>query len=570
MNKNLPTVVICCSEEKQSEPTRALDLYKGGFSAQVRSHAKRCGFDDAMDAFNVVILSAKYGFVGGDEVKGYYNLSMPEHEDIDAWIYSVRDTARVFNALNPEQPLMVFMTNDYLAVWDKMIEAGHINEKKLPKSTYVSRGHVGNLQLKSRLKKGLQVILENQNKPTYFRSGVASMAELGYLDAGQSIGTSLAHCNNNKMVHLKQELLKGAAEHKIFWDNGLITLLRQGKTIDTDWVFGQYKELITSAGANAKNIHIVIPDSPLCEQTALDIIYRHRTDIQWLMNRCNVILPVHNYIKPVEFADSALIMLDYPDNIRLGVPCLENQEIDLLLPLDTIEQLLQAKHNNLPLFNSIHFFGLSDVSAKNKLNPRLLLANMYLGHNEGFASLDACRTTALFGTGRKGTATQKQIEKEEAKVVEHTSVELSKVFRTEDDEDFTESDREHLEALDTFDKEEIEQYMLKFWDLLSDDEATEEVEAWFNIYNELVKEDGVTYQLEFDSSDSFESVYRAKQFVDTIHVQNLIEQRWYETFQKPKSAETVKVVHHIKLSPTVARRMAICKIFKELELAQAA
>ncbi|ENY5205596.1 hypothetical protein ACEZNP_001609 [Vibrio parahaemolyticus] len=562
MNKFLPTIVICCSRDKTTNATRAIDLYTKGLSGQVRAHAKRCDVDDVLKVANVVILSAKHGFVHGGEVLEPYDREMTENTDVDSFVESISSTAGIFNSLNPNLPLMVFMTNNYLQVWDKMVDSNRILKNKLPNMTYVSRGHVGNLQLKSRLKKGLESLLEVNGEPTFFRSGVASSAELGYLDAGQAIGTSLAHCNMDKMKSLTSSIIDGSRTHKVFWDNGLITLLRKGKVIDTSWVFEQYKRLIAAAGTGGPNISIVIPDAPQCKHTALDLINKHTADIRWLAERCDVILPVHKYDDSVEFAKEAMQIIGHDYRIRLGVPCLEN-ELDLLLPLDVIESLLQAKHNDKPLFASMHYFGLSDVSHKNKLHPRLLLAKMYLGQTDNSISLDACRTTALFGRGRKGDMLQKHIQDNEPKISRKLKINVYQAFLSPDDEDYQpELDGDTYNDLDTFDSNEVEQYMCNFWALLDDVEDAESIEAWFAIYGKLTENEGYDYVLNFDSDDIEGCIDVATRFVFTHSALRKIEQLWYDLFEAPRSPDVEYVRTEVRLTATEARRRAIFKLFQ--------
>ncbi|MEZ8733893.1 hypothetical protein [Vibrio sp. 10N.239.312.D08] len=565
MDFNKPTVVICCSEHKLSF-ARSLDIYKEGLAQQVRSHALRCGYGDALDMLNVVILSAYYGFCEGFEMLSEYNVKMTDHDSVDSFInsnsgesgVSITETAEIFNNLNPDLPLYVCLPNEYLSAWDRMVDLNIIKSNKLPHQTYISRGHVGILQLKSRLKMALNTIFEETTSPLFFRSGVASMPELGYLDAGEAIGTSLAHCNVYKSVKLKNEILEGAKTTKVFWDNGLITMHNQGKEIDTDWVFEQYSQLMQEAGLQAaKNISVVIPDAPFSESNALNIIARHKEEIIKLTNQCDVILPVHKYDDPAAFAYKALQTLDFPENIRLGVPCLEKTGLDLMLPHETIESLFNAKRSvpsptaknpdkikKVPLFSSVHYFGLSDATAPSKIKPRLQLAEMYFGLNTNSVTLDACRTTALFGRGRKGSLLQNELIKESDKNV-------IKVV-----------DYHHEVQYDTG----AEIWMEDFWALLDDEDNTESINAWYEIVNHLY--DDSTYftsSIAFDEHDLEGSIERAWAiFAEPLADRDLFERWRAMNLASFKYAKEI----NLKLTPVQARRLAICKIFTDLKNGQ--
>ncbi|USD58898.1 hypothetical protein J4N45_10190 [Vibrio sp. SCSIO 43140] len=256
---------------------------------------------------------------------------------------------------------------------------------------------------------------EKRSEPIYFRSGIADLYGLGFAAAGCAIGTTLARTNRSLNTKLLSSVLNTAKHLPVFIDNGLITMVNQGKSINSNWVMDEYRAITPQRRCHSKNLTFVIPDAPYCAAEAADIIQRHRVDILWLAERTNIVLPIHRTNNIEQHALTMLEILGYPSNITLGVPCLKNKGLDFELSCSDIEKLLMLKNprTRKPAFTKVHMLGISDSTSSSKLNPRLLLMRLY-GID---CSCDASRFTAIFGrysSGnlRKGSIVVNRLEDE--------------------------------------------------------------------------------------------------------------------------------------------------------------
>ncbi|MCG9579081.1 hypothetical protein L1D14_23040 [Vibrio tubiashii] len=424
---NKPTLIVSCSASKLEQPSKAIDLYTGGMFSMLRKH-----FDEPELHCNVLILSAEHGLVESSEVLHPYDTRLCSRKDKQGIANYVQRHKGEANKLlkkfaHPDSDLYVILSNDYLEAFDQIVGPSKKSISNF-RSSYVSRGHSGIGELRGRLARVIGLIKSPRKmKPTYFKSGVANMAELGYLASGYAIGTSLAHVNTKKQTTLLAAILDGAKQgQKIFIDNGLITLMRQGKPIDPEWVFDQYQKIVDSLQPrDAKNISIVVPDD-VCPEEALKKVEAHSKQILALSKKVDVILPIHRASCIASHALALMKSLKFSRNIRLGIPCLKDKEKDLTLPLhdiDTLLSLKSPKHSGEMLFRKVHMLGMSEATPKAKLQPRLKLAELY----NVTLSLDACRTKAVFGKTtngglRKGSAIEAQLEEDhvKAQVVSHS------------------------------------------------------------------------------------------------------------------------------------------------------
>lgn len=397
-----PVLIIGCSAKKEEGTHRAFDLYKGNLYQQLKAR-----INDPLAEFEILILSAKHGLVPARDRLSDYDQVMPStSEGIYDFSACHKRSARALikRVASTNVPVYVMLTNRYLAALDLMVGEEELN--RWFQSAYVSRQHKGIGELRGRLSR----VIEHETgkrpepqSPVVFRSGVAAVSELGYVAAQCPVGSSLAHTNTEKMTHLLPELLATTAERPFFLDNGLITLLNQKSSFDTHWVFQQYQTIANTLRNKKarKNLFAVVPDDVSCPDRALDIVVQHRDEIRALSQSIEVILPIHRTDNIEQHAIAMMEALGFPRHIRLGIPCLSKPGLDLALSCADIERLLSIAHPSGKgrLFTKVHFLGLSDASAKPKLAPRLQLAALY----QASVSMDSCRTTACFGSGRKGT-----------------------------------------------------------------------------------------------------------------------------------------------------------------------
>ncbi len=532
-----PVLVIGCSAAKQVGEFPALDLYTGNMYQMLSARCK-----SPLDTFEILVLSARHGLISASEIITDYDCVMPSRKNvraIEAFASTHGRAARKLlrSVADRERPLFVCLTNKYLDAFDKMIGE---KELRLFKSHYVSRKHKGIGELRGRFARVLDMVSQSNTEiePVVFRSGVANTSELGYVAAGCSVGASLAETNTNRMSHLLVELLRTTTHRPLFLDNGLISLLSQSKSFNTDWVFKQYLDIASSLTKKAaKNLYVVIPDDVTCNQKAVAIVERHRKEILQLSKMTEVILPIHRSDDIETHALNMMKALGYPRNIRLGVPCLKNKKVDLMLQLEDIERLLSIKHprKDIKLFSKVHFFALTEKSSHKKLMPRLMLANLY-GVN---ISMDGCRTTALFGTNRKGKAMEQQVVDEYLK----PQVIASEAFNS------------HSFSTE-FHQPEAEPVVTQaFYDMINEFEIFD----FWCVYNELMA-DNPSLQVDhsFEVGEEFEAMELAWQLTSTKAVDTYL-------FQQLKLMNWSKFKHACDnlthIAPNVLRFESIKRLF---------
>lgn len=365
------------------------------------------GTADPTEFFDIKILSGEHGIINGTDVIAPYEKRMCSRKDrLRVAEYVERHSENVLKQLKQAsggRDLYVVLSNDYLSMFKALL--GDKLDSVLAKysSHYICESHRGIGDLRGAFKRIINHVVKgptDEPSRTWFRSGVANMAEIGFIASGNDVGSSLAHVNSNKQTDLLSVILDSTKTGgKVFIDNGLITLLNQGKEIDTEWVFEEYSRLIASLKPrHAKNVWIVVPDDVVSNENAVAILRKHSRQIRLLAKKCNVILPIH---RAPDIRQHALKMMSELKFCKawLGIPCLTKKNLDLALSTKEIDQLLTLKSPaGEMLFPRVHFFGMSEATYKSKLSPRLLLADL---HNVE-VSLDCCRTASVFGKTTNG------------------------------------------------------------------------------------------------------------------------------------------------------------------------
>lgn len=182
-----PTLVIACSERKSHHDTGvAFDLYDGNIYRTIRANVP-----NAVDKLNNLILSAKYGLIEASRVIDNYDTMLDGNQkEIARFAAMHRKDAQKTIEDAERSGLFVFLPNKYLKVWDAWAanrSFGRVISEF--ESVYVCRGHRGNLELLSRLKRMLN---SNFNQcPILFRSGVANVSEChGYALSDKNLAIS--------------------------------------------------------------------------------------------------------------------------------------------------------------------------------------------------------------------------------------------------------------------------------------------------------------------------------------------------------------------------------------------
>lgn len=404
-----PTLLISCSDAKNEKALCSFDRYAGGIYQLIRANC-----EDVFELFDdVLILSAKFGLISGKRnCVPNYNLKMCSRKkpaEIEAFsaIHKKGALKLLREQAKKSSTLFVCMSNDYLAAFDAMVGDDPIKTVGLD-NLYVSREHEGIGELRGRVKRVIDFVKSEQciEDATYFRSGIANKNELGLVSGGCDVGISLARVSTTKQTELFSQLLEATKTQALFIDNGLITKIKKGLPLDHEGIFTEYEKIIFSLGlpkAQTQNISIVVPDSTDSTEEALSIVKQFKKRILALSKRCRVILPIHRCDDIGTHAFNMLKELNFSQNITIGVPCLQESNLDLALSIAQIERVLSVKHPKTKekLVKSVHFFGMSDATYKGKLNPRLLVAKLNQIPAEQL-SLDACRVTAIFGKTKNG------------------------------------------------------------------------------------------------------------------------------------------------------------------------
>nr|WP_158304852.1 DUF6884 domain-containing protein [Photobacterium angustum] len=387
---------------------KAFELYQGGMFQLIKANMTK-----PLEQFEILIVSAKHGLLSAEALVKDYDDKMPS--DINVWSaqHSKQVTKTLKSVSSKNTDLYVVLPNNYRDAFEGALPHKYRNWFC---KTYVSRNNQGIGVMRGRLNKIIQTTLNSEQKvePIIYRSGICNLSELGYLSAGQAIGSNLAyaHVNSNLLKCIIDAAKTGT---KVFLDNGIIS----GKgRLNTKEVIDQYMAIAKAVPPRfSKNIAIVIPDSFHSLEEAKSILIEHNRNLNYLSKRFDLILPVHR----CSIDGINELLAEAPRNIRLGIPCLETKEFDLCLSLIDIERLFSLKNAaGKAIFHKCHFFGLSDASSRRKLQDRLMLAQIY----KVSASMDATRTCALFGansSNRKGSVRAREVARK------HTSETVTKL-----------------------------------------------------------------------------------------------------------------------------------------------
>lgn len=391
-----PTLIIPCTDDKNEGKHKAIDLYTGNVYSTLKANSV------SLDDFNIIIVSALHGFISASETISDYDRKMSD-QDLDSYVK--KHSTKAAKLLEHAEPgeLYVVLPKAYQQAFDLMMTKTRF-KKALSgfQSVFISRGQRGNLQQLSILK---SIITKSENfEQTLFRSGIASKDEwLGYSIADQFKGYSLAYVkpeqNTPLFWYLLEDLTNGK---KAFLDNGVITLVGQGKSIDATQVIEQYKALVeTMSKKHSKHLSIVIPDDPFSPENSLNIVKNNAESIRWLAKRTDLILPVHKAPDIKQHAISMLKAINYA-SVRIGIPCKkeiktdDGSKVDIRLSEEDIQKILFLKTKGKrprALVKKVHFLGLSEKSRGDAYKNRLGICKAF-----GISmSLDANRTTAVLG-----------------------------------------------------------------------------------------------------------------------------------------------------------------------------
>lgn len=394
-----PILLMNCSAAKLDAPSAVKDIYTGDAFKVLR-----CNQPQGIDAPQLLVLSGKHGMLPDEnEQIEPYSMEVPEIDDtasVKAYLkqHKKQIVKTIKSLVDKDRDFYVFLTKKYLSIFRKAFAKGAL-EKLLTgfRSFYICEDHRGSLQFKSRLKKALNTMSGSGYPFLIYRSSVSNADELGYAMHGNPLGTTLHYVNSGQNTDLYHALLKYAEHTPLFVDNGLVSKIKKNEEVNTDFVFDEYIKISNAVTAKtAKNIVLVIPDSPSNPEHAFGLIQRHKEDILKLLKRCRMILPIHNSYT-IGSIKEMLKILKCHKNLILGVPCLKKKGADLEMPLCKIEKLLNLKvlyrGKEQQAFNFVHYLGMTEYTHPLKLNSRIMLARIYgVG-----CSLDAGRTAAVFG-----------------------------------------------------------------------------------------------------------------------------------------------------------------------------
>lgn len=381
-------LIIPCSDAKLSYAAPAIDLYQGSLMEIVRA----ADLQRVLSHFDVLFLSAKHGLITANEVLSPYDTLMPSKEsDLVSFsdIHAQSANALLRKYAHSDKKLFCVLSKNYQRAFDLMA----LKCLSTFSMVYQSKNARGIGDHRSRLAKILNSI-NVDTPPTLFRSGVSNTAEmLGFIQSGQAIGTSLAYLGHKALKQYVIDCVKQKRE--CFVDNGLITAVSRNETLDHNSVFKQYIELASHI-RGPKSLSIVVPDSPTCQNEALDVIRTHKSQIRTLAKKCQVIIVFHKPVQRSVVEQARLVMKILGNvNVTLGIPCRTIKHHDWRLSVQDIESLFMLTGiDKTPMFKKVHFLALSEKTRGKTYQERLSLANMY---NVEFAA-DACRVTALFGS----------------------------------------------------------------------------------------------------------------------------------------------------------------------------
>ena len=406
--KEKDTIIIPCSDSKSGENgVAAFDLYTGSLMSIVRQ------FDNQYfsDMFNLLFLSARYGLISSTTIIDDYNQRISNKLELQQQFSQQhsKSAQKLLRGLaSKSNKCYVVLSKDYAATLSLM----HLPALKAFGMVYHSTKARGIGDHRSRLKKIINSSLNPLPfNPTYFRSGCSNPNEfVGYIGAGQSVGTSLHYAKRKGVMQYIIDAVK--SNTPCFVDNGLISAFNRGIPLDVDSVFTQYIDLVKGIKGSTKALSIVIPDAPHDESEALATITKYKKEIKWLARRCDVIIPFHRPINRTVVEQAQLVASVLGKTpFTIGVPCRKVTGANWRMDISDIESLFELKINGTRWVNRIHYFALSEVTKGDVYQSRLNLARVH-----GIeCQLDCTRTTAFFGSNsgnRVGSVAAREVEKE--------------------------------------------------------------------------------------------------------------------------------------------------------------
>ncbi len=194
-NKNI--IITPCSDTKIHNESPAYLMYKSTLMQMINS----VGFEQVSAKFEVLFLSARYGLIHSSTIiKKYNEVLNGDDSQLNAFVVKHRGSAnKLLNSFaNSQVTVYTFLFKNYL----KVFRALNLVSLKKFKGVYHSENVRGSGDHRGRLSKVIHTKLYPSTKaPTYFRSGCCNDTEfLGFLTAGEAIGTSLAYISKNKKL----------------------------------------------------------------------------------------------------------------------------------------------------------------------------------------------------------------------------------------------------------------------------------------------------------------------------------------------------------------------------------
>lgn len=535
-----PILIIGCSGRKfhSEESVPAFDLYDGVMYRLLRSK-----LHNPQDLFEIVILSAKHGLIRASNKISLYEqqIHKPSNQAaLDSFVTSHHKNARaLIKKLAGDRHIYTLLSNNYLCAFKTLLGSDLTKALSNFKASYVSEGHRGIGDMRGRLCR----IIELENKrtvlmPVIFRSGISNESELAYLQAGCAVGSSLAQTSTTASTKILTTLLTHLDRSPLFLDNGLIQAHNRNLKLDASWVFSEYLRIARQLSpAKRKNLYVVIPDDVHSNEEALRIIKTHASEIRQLIKLTNVIVPIHRS-DDIRSHVQSICKIVRSKKLIAGIPCLTKPGMDFALSISDIDSIFSERRpNGEPLFKRCHFFGMSEKTIKNKLSPRLLVANMH-----GLSvSMDANRTTACFGKNRAGNIAEKQIAEGYIK----TQVIQSNPYK------------EHNFAKEFHDADQELYVTADFYSMINEDDIFD----WITIYNELMSEHEQLQITTTFSEDEIKDLVQqswdltSQKYVDHLVFSELKKVNW-ELFK-----HKLNNLHDIP--PSLRRYEAIAQLFSE-------
>ncbi|EGQ9284633.1 hypothetical protein F7U66_02000 [Vibrio parahaemolyticus] len=419
-----PVLIISCCEDKADIDgvLPAIDLYQGQMFQFIKAN-------DFFQAFNIFILSAKWGLISASEEIGKYDLHMGE---VDPQAFLELHSKGMYERLRTAaagQRIYSFLPKAYRSVFESFMASSQGEKiKSLSLGFYSCWHHRGSGELKERMSKALRYELigvERNPFSTVYRSGTASNLEeiIGYTAGGQSIGSSLWHLRDQPKA--KRSVILAAFQNRVFVDNGMLQTVKKGLEIDPVQMLAEYESFISDVKQCClelaivdeshlpdgvqdcldvpiedvlSNFTFVVPDNPYSPEGALEFISDNLEQLKrFQSNGVELIIPVHKRCdgKPEDIRErvrKVYSLFGESSNIRIGIPTLDTEERPYALTSPMIESILSLKGDNGFLVKKVHFLGQGDTNNYLPTRERNLLAMMY----EVDVTVDSCRTRPTF------------------------------------------------------------------------------------------------------------------------------------------------------------------------------